>query len=158
MSKQFYLEQFGLAQIRSVNAKNSKLKPRFSSIQPIDRILIRCNHFVPEWTWRRWQRRGTLHSPKFQHYWSLTIRLLSVISRTLVGWGLIPLQRSSWCILQPQPTGQGPRGVLPVKIISINQIDLFKNNSNLIGPFVKIPKSCNKQLDKRFKRVVYIQM
>ena len=30
---------------------------------------------------------GTPHSPKLQHYWSLSIRLFSVISRTLVaGW------------------------------------------------------------------------
>ena len=32
--------------------------------------------------------KGTLHSLKLQHYWSLTIRLLSVISRTLVGEGI----------------------------------------------------------------------
>ena len=29
--------------------------------------------------------KGILHSPKLQHYWNLTIRLFSVISRTLVG-------------------------------------------------------------------------
>ena len=28
---------------------------------------------------------GTTHSPKLQHCWNLTIRLFSVISRTLVG-------------------------------------------------------------------------
>ena len=46
--------------------------------------------------------------PKPQHYWDLTIRLFSVISRTLIGGGggLTPLQRCSQCILQPQPTGQ----------------------------------------------------
>ena len=46
--------------------------------------------------------------PKLQHYWNLTIRLISVISRTLVGrgGGLTPLQRCSQCILQPLPTGQ----------------------------------------------------
>ena len=47
-----------------------------------------------------------LYSPKPQHYWDLTIRLFSVISKTLVGRDLTPLQRCSWCILQPQPTGQ----------------------------------------------------
>ena len=31
------------------------------------------------------QWRGILHSPKLQHYWSLTIRLFSDINRTLVG-------------------------------------------------------------------------
>ena len=37
-----------------------------------------------EWTWEQCQWRGTLHSPKLQHYWNLTIRLFSVISRTFV--------------------------------------------------------------------------
>ena len=32
---------------------------------------------------------GTPHSPKLQHYWSLTIRLLRVISRTLIGGVLL---------------------------------------------------------------------
>ena len=39
---------------------------------------------MPEWTWEQWQWRGTLHSPKLQHYWNLTIRLFSVISRTII--------------------------------------------------------------------------
>ena len=56
-----------------------------SSIQPIDKALIRCYHSRPEWTWEQWQWRGTPHSPKPQHYWNLTIRLFSVISRTRVG-------------------------------------------------------------------------
>ena len=78
-----------------------------SSIWPIDRTLIRCYHAGPEWTWERRQWRGTPHSPKLQHCWNLTIRLFSVISRILIGrGGLTPLQRSSRCILQPQPTGQ----------------------------------------------------
>ena len=34
---------------------------------------IRCYHSKPEWTWEWWQWRGTLHSPKLQHYWSLTL-------------------------------------------------------------------------------------
>ena len=49
---------------------------------------------------------GIPHSLKLQHYWNLTIKLFSVISRTLVRGGLTPLQRCSRCILQPQPTGQ----------------------------------------------------
>ena len=58
------------------------------------------------------------HSPKLHHCWNLTIRLFSVISRTLVGGGgLTPLQRSSRCILQPQPTGQ----IKVWKIDSINR-------------------------------------
>ena len=44
--------------------------------------------------------------PKLQHYWNLTIRLFSVISRTLVeGGGLTPLKRCSQCILLSQLTG-----------------------------------------------------
>ena len=52
-------------------------------------------------TRERWQWRPTANSPKLQHYWNLAIRLFSGI----VG-GLTPLQRSSWCILQRQPTVQ----------------------------------------------------
>ena len=46
-------------------------------------------------------------SPKVPYYWDLSIRLFNVISGTHVGGkGLTPLQKSSRCILQPQPTGQ----------------------------------------------------
>ena len=40
----------------------------------------------------RWQWRGTLPLPKLQDYWSLSIRLFSVISGTLVG-RILPLCR-----------------------------------------------------------------
>ena len=66
---------------------------------------IRCYHSESERTWERWQWRGTPHSPKLLHYWSLTIRLFSVISRTIVGRGFTPLQRCSRCVLLSQPTG-----------------------------------------------------
>ena len=71
-----------------------------SSIWPIDRAFScattpsqsghgsDCNEGVPP------------HSPKLQHYWSLTFRLFNVISRTLVWGGVTPLQRYSGCILQ----------------------------------------------------------
>ena len=39
----------------------------------------------PERTREQWYWRGTLHSPKFHYYWSLTIKLFSVIFRPLVG-------------------------------------------------------------------------
>ena len=84
MSKQFYFKQFIFHEYAVLMQKSSKLKPWFSSIQPIDRTLIRCYHSRPEWTWEQWQWRGTPHSQKLQHYWNLTIRLFSVISRTLV--------------------------------------------------------------------------
>ena len=44
----------------------------------------------PEWTWEQWQWRGTLYSPKLKQYWNLTIRLFSVIIRTLVRGGSYP--------------------------------------------------------------------
>ena len=44
------------------------------------------------------------HFPKLQHYWNLTIRLFSVISRTLVRGGLTPMQTCSRCIIQAQTT------------------------------------------------------
>ena len=47
------------------------------------------------------------------HYWNLIIRFFGVIFRTLVGGrGQTSLQRSSWCILQPQPTGKINEGIL----------------------------------------------
>ena len=65
----------------------------------------KCYHSRLKWTWERWQWKGIQHSPKFQYYWSLTIRLFSAISRTLLWmWGITPLKRCSWCILQPQRT------------------------------------------------------
>ena len=75
------------------------------SLWPIDRTL--CFHFGLEWTWERCQWRGVPHSLKLQHSWNLTIRLFSVIFRTLVGGGVLtPLQRYCQYILQPQPTAQ----------------------------------------------------
>ena len=41
----------------------------------------------PKSTWQQWKWRGTPHSPKPQHYWGLTIRLFSVISRALIKLG-----------------------------------------------------------------------
>ena len=46
---------------------------------------MRCYHSGPEWTRERWRWRGTPHSPKLQLCWKLSIRLFSVISRTLFG-------------------------------------------------------------------------
>ena len=44
-------------------------------------------------------RKGTPHSPKLKHYWILTIRLFSVISRTLVG-EVLPLCMGKTCLLR----------------------------------------------------------
>ena len=83
---------------------------------------MRCYHARLEWTWELWQWRGTPHSSKSQHHWNLTIRLFSVISRTLIEGGLTPLQRCSRCILQPQLTGQpGDQGSIPGRVIPKTQ-------------------------------------
>ena len=66
-----------------------RISMQFSSIWPRDRT-IRCYHSQPEWSWERWQWRGTPHSPKLQHYWNLTIRLFSVLSRILIARGVLP--------------------------------------------------------------------
>ena len=59
--------------------------------------LTRCYHSGLECIWKQWQWKSTPHSPKLKYYWSLTIRLFSVILKTLVTGGVLtPLQR---CIL-----------------------------------------------------------
>ena len=81
---------------------------------------------IDKWTWEWWQWRGIPHSPKLQHYWKLTLRLLSVISRIHVaGGGLTPLQRWSWCILQPQPTQLGKNFASQIrnKVCSVSMIE-----------------------------------
>ena len=81
------------------------ISTQFSSIWPINRSLSGAT--TPGQSGSRSDSDDGIHFPKIQHYWNLTIRLFSVISRTLVeGWGLTLLQRCSWCILQLQPTGQ----------------------------------------------------
>ena len=77
---------------------------QINSIWPINRILSGATTPGPERSWEWWQWKGAPHSPKLQHYRSLTIRLFSIISKTLVREGLTPLQRCSQCILQPQLT------------------------------------------------------
>ena len=56
---------------------------------------IRCYHSGSEWAWKQWKWRGTLHSPKLQHYWSLTIRLFNAMSRTFIGERVLPLCRDA---------------------------------------------------------------
>ena len=54
----------------------------------------------------RWQWRGTPHSTKLQHYWSLTIRLFSVISSTHLG-GILPFCRDAVDVFyRPRRLGQ----------------------------------------------------
>ena len=72
----------------------NRISTRFSSIWP-----IRCFHSMPECTWERWQRRGNPHSPRLQHYWSLTI------SRPLFG-GILPVCRDAVSVFY-SPSGLG---------------------------------------------------
>ena len=67
--------------------KNSKLpKRRFNSIWPVDRTLSGVT--TPSQSGPGTMSvKGFLHSSNFHHYWNLTIRLFSVITRTLVGGG-----------------------------------------------------------------------
>ena len=51
--------------------------------------------------------KGSPHSPKLQHYWNLNIRLLSVISRTLVEGGVLHLSREAVSVFySPSPMGK----------------------------------------------------
>ena len=55
-----------------------------------------CYYSRPEWTWEQWKWRVALHSPKLLHHWNLTIRLFSVISRTLIGeWSYTSAEKLS---------------------------------------------------------------
>ena len=56
-------------------------------------IQFKYYHSVPEWTWEQWQWRGVPHSRKLQHDWNLTIRSFIVISKTLIGGGVLRLCR-----------------------------------------------------------------
>ena len=77
--KQFNVKQFSLTCIHGLVLFNQQIGP----------YLV-----LPGCTWEQWQWRGTLHSPKLQHYWSLNIRLLSVISGIFVG-GVLSLFRGA---------------------------------------------------------------
>ena len=59
-------------------------------------VIIRCYHYGSVWTWEQWHWRITLHSPKLQYYWNLTLRLFSVINKTLVvGWSYPSAEKQS---------------------------------------------------------------
>ena len=92
--------------------------------------------------------KGSSTFPKPQHHWKLTIRLSSVISRILIG-GLTSLQRCSWCILQPQPTGQmkGEGMAIVTKGRYIHQI-LWYDYYSRIKPLK--PTICQRYMDGSF--------
>ena len=67
MSKWFYFKNFALVIF------NPKIGP-YLVLPLLDRVDLGAIAI-----------RGTPHSPKLEHYWSLTSRLFSVISKTLMG-------------------------------------------------------------------------
>ena len=82
---------------------------------------IRCYYSGPEW--ERWQWRGTPNSPKLQHYWTLTIRLFRVISRTLVRESYRSVEMQSVFSTAPADWAIRRRGILKdILIIKKNVI------------------------------------
>ena len=90
---QLYFKQFNLAKyIFFIYTQLNGKTVVFQTIQFSINVLFKCQtilfdpcyHSGIEWTWEQWQGRGAPHFHKFQHYWNLTIRLFSVINRTLV--------------------------------------------------------------------------
>ena len=65
------------------------ISTQFCSIWPIYRTLSGSTTLGQSEPGSNGNKRGTLHSPKVQHYWNLTIRLFSIISRTLEGGVLL---------------------------------------------------------------------
>ena len=66
---------------------------------------IRCYHSKPEWTRKQRQWRGTLLSQSSNIIEDSLSDCLVLTRGHLLG-SLTPLQKCSWYILQPQPTGQ----------------------------------------------------
>ena len=81
----------------------------FWSLTPLQKCIWCILQRQPTGT-REW--RSTLHSQKLQHYWSLTIRMFSVISRKLV-LGVLPLCRNAFGVFcSASQQGQENEGVL----------------------------------------------
>ena len=94
MSKQFYFKQFSLRNMR------------FSSISPIDRTLSDATTPGQSGPGSDGNEK-VLHIPQSSSITgSSPSDCLVSYPEHFLGGGLIPLQRCSLCILQPQPTGQ----------------------------------------------------
>ena len=82
------------------------LKYFFQSVWKIlSSPCIRCYHSSPEWTWERWQWRGTLDFLKLQYYWSFTIRWFGIKSRRLRRGGLLLCKDAIGVFYRPRLTG-----------------------------------------------------
>ena len=87
--------------------------------------------------------------PKLQHYWNLTIRLCHIQGTHCQS--LTPLQKTSQCILQPQPTGQNllRATVIHKRVKRIHVINTtldsicFFFGVNAVKKGTKDPKECS---------------
>ena len=77
---------------------------------------------MPEWTREQWQLKGIPSSLKLQHYWSLLIRLFSVISKRVVE-GVLPLCRDAVGVFYC-PSQIGSLSVSAWSIISCYRIEV----------------------------------
>ena len=75
-----YVLQMSIDIIKENSFTLKKAGSRQYSAKPITDTDYTYNRVNRGW----WQRMGTPHSAKLQHYWNLTIRLSSIISRTFV--------------------------------------------------------------------------
>ena len=73
------------------------ISTQFSSIWPIDKNLSGFTAPGQSGPGSDGNERGTPHSPKLQDFWSLTIRLFSVTSRTLIGEFYLPAEMQLVC-------------------------------------------------------------
>ena len=84
-----------------------------NSIWPIDQVLPLQARVDLEW------QRGMLHSPKLQHYWSLTIRFLVSYPEHLLEAGSYPsAEMQLVCFTTPAfANGPGDLGSIPGRVI-----------------------------------------
>ena len=106
---------------------------------------------LPQWTrvdLGAMTMRGTSHSPKFQHFWSLTI----VIFRTIVSGRLTPLQRSSRYTLQPQPIWPTSRVNKRRYFLSTRAWASIKFGQNVSGVIISV------RYDNSFKDLLFVTL
>ena len=131
LSKTFLFQAILFSQIALIQTIQFSISMQLVLFNP----YIGPYHSGPEWTLKQWQRRGAMHFPKLYHHSNLTIRLFSVISRTLIVGGFTPLQSCNRCILPPQPTGQYRVNVKTVlfQIIQFSICTQFKCQNSSIS-------------------------
>ena len=134
IQKQLYCKQFRLELVCSLNLKTFlfqaiqfNISTQFSSIWLIYRTLSGATISSQSGPWSDGQWTGTMHSPKLQHYWNLTIRLFCVISKTIVGGGSYPsAEKQSVYSIAPANWAN-----IDEKFCCNNMLPLLKNWKNL---------------------------